>query len=77
MNTNRWLALTGLMAALMVPPQVGGAGANPANPVIPNRTVPKVSPPKTGLEFSANPTTQEIFRACLRGRRCGGAVARA
>jgi RHS repeat-associated protein len=28
-----------------------------------NRTVPKVAPPKTGLEFSANPTTQEISRA--------------
>lgn len=28
-----------------------------------NRTVPKVFPPKTGLEFSANPTIQEIFRA--------------
>jgi RHS repeat-associated protein len=28
-----------------------------------NRTVPKVEPPKTGLEFSAQPTVQEIFRA--------------
>src|ERR1041385_836555 len=28
-----------------------------------NRTVPKVAPPKTGLEFSDSPTTQEIFRA--------------
>src|ERR1043166_6983759 len=28
-----------------------------------NRTLPKVSPPKLGLEFSVNPTTQEIFRA--------------
>jgi len=28
-----------------------------------NRTLPKVSPPKTGLEFSANPTAQEISRA--------------
>ena len=28
-----------------------------------NRTVPKVSSPKTGLEFSPSPTTQEIFRA--------------
>ena len=32
-------------------------------PVKVNRTVPQVEPPKTGLEFSANPTTQEIFRA--------------
>ena len=29
----------------------------------PNRTVPKVSPPKTGLEFSAHPTAQEISQA--------------
>lgn len=29
----------------------------------PNRTLPKVSPPKTGLEFSAHPTTQEISQA--------------
>ena len=28
-----------------------------------NRTVPQVAPPKAGLEFSARPTTQEIFRA--------------
>lgn len=28
-----------------------------------NRTVPNVTPPKTGLEFSASPTTQEICRA--------------
>ena len=28
-----------------------------------NRTVPNVKPPKTGLEFSANPTTQEISLA--------------
>lgn len=29
----------------------------------PNRTVPKVEPPNAGLEFSARPTSQEIFRA--------------
>jgi hypothetical protein len=29
----------------------------------PNRTLPSIEPPKTGLEFSANPTTLEIFRA--------------
>lgn len=28
-----------------------------------NRTLPQVEPPKSRLEFSANPTTQEIFRA--------------
>ena len=63
MNINRWLALTGLMAAAILQPQVGGAGASPDKQVIPNRTLPKVNPPKAGLEFSANPTTQEIYRA--------------
>lgn len=39
-------------------------GANSgAKPVVVNRTVPDVKPPKTGLEFSASPTVQEIFRA--------------
>jgi RHS repeat-associated protein len=28
-----------------------------------NRTVPQAAPPKTTLEFSASPTTQELFRA--------------
>jgi RHS repeat-associated protein len=28
-----------------------------------NRTVPSVEPPRTSLAFSANPTTQELFRA--------------
>jgi len=38
--------------------------AAPAGPpVSPNRTLPKVAPPKTGLEFSANPTEKEFFRA--------------
>ena len=37
----------------------------PAPPVKVNRTVPRVKPPKSGLEFSAKPTTQEIFRARL------------
>jgi len=41
------------------PPESGAA----PTPVTVNRTLPKVSPPKTGLELSANPTTQEIFRA--------------
>jgi RHS repeat-associated protein len=34
----------------------------PAAPVKVNRTVPKVDPPKTTLEFSADPTLDEIFR---------------
>src|SRR4051812_46916483 len=41
------------------PPAAEGA----PTPVKVNRTVPKVDPPKTGLQFSATPTTQEIFRA--------------
>src|SRR4051812_15434841 len=52
----------------------GGVLATPAHdgpspsalaptPVKVNRTLPKVSPPKTGLEFSANPTAKEISRA--------------
>jgi RHS repeat-associated protein len=35
----------------------------PASTVQVNRTVPKVDPPKTFLEFSSNPTVDEIFRA--------------
>ena len=35
----------------------------PAAVVKVNRTVPRVEPPKTALEFSARPTPQEIFRA--------------
>src|SRR5208282_557545 len=41
--------------------QTMAAPAGP--PVSPNRTLPKVAPPKTGLEFSANPTEKEFFRA--------------
>ena len=33
--------------------------------VAPNRTVPKVEPPRTTLEFPANPTPQDFFRARL------------
>ena len=31
--------------------------------MVPNRTVPKVDLPRSALEFSANPTPQELFRA--------------
>src|SRR5690348_4902984 len=38
--------------------------ANTTEPVVHvNRTVPKVEPPKTRLEFSSKPTKDEIFRA--------------
>src|SRR5450432_22357 len=33
------------------------------SPVSPNRTLPKVEPPKTVLEFSSSPTEEEFFRA--------------
>jgi len=46
--------------AITVVPASGGEGSGPVKA---NRTLPKVQPPKTTLEFSANPTTQEIFRA--------------
>ena len=56
--------LVGVWAAIVFPDLGLGQSASPsAAPVRVNRTVPKVGPPKTGLEFSANPTTQEIFRA--------------
>src|SRR2546426_636964 len=38
------------------------ADATCAQP-IPNRTLPKVEPPKTVLEFQVNPTSQELLRA--------------
>ncbi|PYJ60145.1 MAG: peptidase C39, bacteriocin processing [Verrucomicrobia bacterium] len=38
------------------------ADATCAQP-IPNRTLPKLEPPKTVLEFQVNPTPQELFRA--------------
>lgn len=44
-------------AAETTPERAGKSG------ITVNRTVPKVSPPPTGLRFSANPTVQEIFRA--------------
>src|SRR5205085_10352359 len=41
---------------------VGTNGEAPPQ-VRPNRTLPKVKPPKTELEFSATPTTGDISRA--------------
>jgi hypothetical protein len=37
----------------------------PGRDIIPNRTLPRVQPPKTELEFSARPNIQEISRARL------------
>jgi hypothetical protein len=53
-STLRWLLLAAVSFA---------APANAESQAEVNRTVPVVQPPKTGLAFSANPTTQEIFRA--------------
>jgi RHS repeat-associated protein len=39
------------------------AEKNPSPPIKVNRTVPAVTPPKTTLEFSVNPTPEEIFRS--------------
>jgi len=39
------------------------AGVETVPQVMPNRKLPEVPPPQTTLEFSANPTTHEIFRA--------------
>jgi hypothetical protein len=71
MNTRYVLLLTLVTVSATVQLQGQGSAASKAErpgheavpPIVPNRTLPKVSPPKTGLEFSANPTTQEIFRA--------------
>lgn len=49
--------------ALCAAGETEGLADEAAGRVSPNRTLPNVSPPKTGLEFSANPTVQEIFRA--------------
>src|SRR5437868_4295328 len=53
MKTSQVILAIMLMAAL----------ARPAQTAQVNRTLPKVEPPKATLEFSANPTTQEIFHA--------------
>ncbi|MEY2540951.1 MAG: hypothetical protein QOI22_553, partial [Verrucomicrobiota bacterium] len=48
-------------------PTPGGAAKPKATQTAPapkvNRTVPKVQPPKGGLQFSTKPTAEEIFRA--------------
>ena len=65
------LVLTVLTASVMRPAQGEASGENQAEtaarqtapPVSPNRALPRVQPPKMALEFSASPTTQELFRA--------------
>ena len=51
--------LLGVWVAI-APCLLGGANAGETGRVTPNRTLPKVAPPKTALEFSANPTAREI-----------------
>jgi RHS repeat-associated protein len=71
MNTRCILSLALLTTSAAAPlPGQSGAAINGektnrvvAATAIPNRTLPNVKPPKAGLEFSANPTTQEISRA--------------
>src|SRR5262245_59188572 len=41
----------------------GVTAAAQSLPVKINRAVPNVAPPKSALDFSATPSTQEIFRA--------------
>ena len=55
--------LQAFMAVMMSMPEAAVAGPGPDKPAVPNRTLPKVNPPKPGLEFSARPTTQEITSA--------------
>lgn len=43
--------------------QVETAASKAAPRVFPNRTLPKVDPPRTTLEFPTNPTPQDFFRA--------------
>jgi len=62
MKTKPILTLTAFMALLLLQsPLCGAAGSDKA--VTPNRTVPVVTPPKSGLEFSAHPTAEEISSA--------------
>jgi hypothetical protein len=44
-------------------PSPATPAAEAAPKVTVNRTVPKVEPPRSGLEFSAQPSVEEIFRA--------------
>src|SRR5205814_9661350 len=70
-TTAHCVPLLVLMDPLMIPAKVvttapsppSKPGKEPISQIIPNRTLPNVQPLKTGLEFSANPTTQELFRA--------------
>jgi RHS repeat-associated protein len=52
-------SMTGALSVLLWSAPASG----PAAPSSVNRTIPDVNRPKTGLEFSAHPTTQEIFLA--------------
>jgi RHS repeat-associated protein len=57
------LQLAQFLAAVILQVSVAEIRATPDRLVTPNRTLPKVTPAKSGPTFSANPTTQEITRA--------------
>ena len=62
MKTKPILTLAAFVALMLLQPPLCGA-AGPDKAVTPNRTVPVVTPPKSGLEFSAHPTASEISSA--------------
>ncbi|MBL9169181.1 MAG: hypothetical protein JNN07_15685 [Verrucomicrobiales bacterium] len=57
------LQLAPILAAVLFQVGVAATGATPDKPISPNRTLPKVTPARSGLTFSTNPTTQELSRA--------------
>lgn len=66
------------MAVMISRPEAGGADASLDKPVLPNRVVPKVTPLKSALEFSAHPTTEEISQVwVLTNGSCRWAASRA
>lgn len=60
---NRVYAVFFALAAGLFLVTAAGAQSNPPATVRVNRNLPQVSPPRTGLKFSAQPTVQEFFRA--------------
>src|SRR5690242_8338004 len=66
-RTKGGLAVGGCAVLLMLqgyPAQSQPTASSPGPPTVKvNRTAPKVLPPKNGLEFSAQPTIEEISQA--------------
>jgi len=66
LDRSRDAAISGLALSLAAAGLLGGAeatGREPGALVTANRTVPKVKPPRIGLQFSASPTTEELIGA--------------